>query len=250
MLTGRILAGWPYPRDFGLCFVLAFLAMAVSWVGLALTREPESAIVKPRTGLSHYLRELPSVVRGNQNYARFLVARSAANLGGMAGGFFMVFGASHFGMGGRHVGTLTAALVGAQAVMNFLWGLVADRRGHKTVLCGAAVSMALAALVSWMAPSPGWLLGTFVLFGISTSGDSVSSMNIILEFCEPEDRPTYIGLTNTLLAPGTALAPLLGGWLATWFGYRAMFVVALLVASVGAASLGLWVREPRRLADG
>jgi MFS family permease len=133
--------------------------------------------------------------------------------------------------------------------MNFPWGLVADRRGHKAVLCGAAVSMALAALVSWMASSPGWLLGTFVLLGISTSGDSVSSMNIIQEFCEPEDRPTYIGLTNTLLVPGTALAPLLGGWLATWVGYRAMFVVALLVASVGAALLGLWVREPRRLAD-
>jgi hypothetical protein len=33
------------------------------------------------------------------------------------------------------------------------------------------------------------------------SADSVSRMNIILEFCAPEDQPTYIGLTNTLLAP-------------------------------------------------
>jgi MFS family permease len=164
----------------------------------------------------------------------------------MAGGFFMVFGASQFGIVGREVGTLTAVLVGAQAVMNFLWGLVADRRGHKAVLCGAAFSMALAALVGWTASSSAFLVATFGLLGVSTSGDSVSGINIILEFCEPEDRPTYIGLTNTLLAPGTALSPLLGGWLATWAGYRGMFVAALLIASMGGALLALWVREPRR----
>jgi MFS family permease len=246
MLTGRILSDWPYPRNFGLCFSLAFVAMVISWVGLALNREPESLTVKPPTDLTRYLRRLPSVLRRDRNYARFLLARSIANLGGMAGGFFMVFGASQFGIVGREVGTLTAVLVGAQAVMNFLWGLVADRRGHKAVLCGAAFSMALAALVGWTASSSAFLVATFGLLGVSTSGDSVSGINIILEFCEPEDRPTYIGLTNTLLAPGTALSPLLGGWLATWAGYRGMFVAALLIASMGGALLALWVREPRR----
>ena len=73
------------------------------------------------------------------------------------------------------------------------------------------------------------------------AGDSVSGMNIILEFCAPEDRPTYIGLTNTLLAP------LFGGWLATWAGYREMFVVALVVAALGGGLLTLWVREPRHV---
>jgi MFS family permease len=247
MLTGRILADWPYPRNFSLCFSLAFAAMVLSWLGLALNREPESPTVKVRTPLSHYLRQLPMVLRRDRNYARFLLARSVANLGGMAGGFFMVFGASRFAVGGREVGTLTAVLVGAQAAMNFLWGLMGDRRGHKAVLCGAAFSMALAALVSWMATSPTWLWATFALLGVSTSGDSVSGMNIILEFCGPEDRPTYIGLTNTLLAPGTALSPLLGGWLATWAGYRGMFVIASLTASIGGALLALWVREPRSL---
>jgi MFS family permease len=100
MFTGRILAGWPYPRNFGLCFILAFVAMIISWLGLALTREPDSLVVKPRAKLSRYLRQLPGVVRRDRNYGRFLLVRSVANLGGMAGGFFMVFGASHFAMGG------------------------------------------------------------------------------------------------------------------------------------------------------
>jgi MFS family permease len=50
-----------------------------------------------------------------------------------------------------------------------------------------------------------------------------------------------------LLAPVKALAPLLGGWLATWAGYQEMFVVALVVAALGGALLTLWVREPRHI---
>jgi len=247
MLAGRILADRPYPRNFGLCFSLAFAAMVISWVGLALNREPESPTVKARTSLGHYLGQLPTVVRRDRNYARFLVSRSIANLGGMAGGFFMVYGASRFAIGGKEVGTLTAVLVGTQAVMNLLWGTVGYRRGHKAVLCGAAFSMALAAIATRMASSPAWLLATFALLGASMAGDSISGMNIILEFCASEDRPTYIGLTNTLLAPVRTLAPLLGGWLAIGVGYKGMFTVALLVTTLGGTLLALWVQEPRHI---
>jgi len=44
------------------------------------------------------------------------------------------------------------------------------------------------------------------------------------------------------------LAPILGGWLATVFGFPVLFVVAALIASGGALLLALWVREPRGMA--
>ena len=154
----------------------------------------------------------------------------------------------------EQVGVLTAILVGSQAVMNVLWGVVADRKGHKVVLCGAALFMALAAMAASAATGLGaadvaglsiaWLVATFALLGASMSGNAVSRMNIILEFCAPEDRPTYIGLTNTLLAPAM-LAPVIGGWLATWAGYRGMFAVSVALSLLGGALLAWWVREPR-----
>ena len=81
---------------------------------------------------------------------------------------------------------------------------------------------------------------------MSVSANSVSRMNIILEFCAPGDCPTYIGLTNTLLAPGM-LAPVLGGWLATWAGYRGLFAVAMGFCVLGGLLLAFWVREPRHV---
>jgi MFS family permease len=116
--------------------------------------------------------------------------------------------------------------------------------GHKVVLVGAAATMAAAAGVALWAPSLAGLWVAFGLLGLSLSAESVSHMNIILEFCAPEDRPTYIGLTNTLLAPGM-LAPVLGGWLATWAGYRGLFVAAIVCSLLGGLALAAWVREPR-----
>jgi MFS family permease len=244
-LSERILEGWPYPRNYGWCFM--FVSVAVSWVGLSLTREPASPTLKPRTSQRHYLRQLPVLLRRDSNYVRFLIGRTVANLGTMAVGFVMVYSKENIPGALEQVGTLTAILVGSQAVMNLLWGVVSDRRGHKVVLCGAVLTMALAIVAAWTSQSIGWLWVTFGLLGISLSADNVSKMNIILEFCAPEDHPTYIGLTNTLLAPGM-LAPVIGGWLATWAGYRGMFAVAILFSVLGGALLALWVREPRHVA--
>jgi MFS family permease len=246
VLAERILAAWPFPRNYALCFVLAFVSVTISFAGLSLTREPPSSTVKLRTSSGHYLRQLPTLLRRDGNYARFLVSRFVASFGAMAGGFFMVYGKEHVPGALGQVGLLTAVLVGSQAVMNLLWGVIGDRRGHKAVLCGAALSMALATGVAWASRSPAWLWATFALLGASTSADHVSRMNIILEFCAPEDRPTYIGLTNTLLAPAM-LSPVVGGWLAARIGYGGMFGLSAAISVLGATMLALWVREPRHV---
>jgi MFS family permease len=249
-LSGRLLANWPFPQNYGYSFLLAFLFVAISWLGLAANREPASPTLKPRTSLSSYLQRLPKVLRRDSNYLRFLVSRSVSNLGTMAAGFFMVYGKENIEGALEQVGTLTAILVGTQAVMNLAWGLLADRKGHKIVLCGGAGAMGLTAVIGWLASSPAWLWATFAALGIATSAESVSQMNIILEFCAPEDRPTYIGLTNTLLAPAQTLGPILGGALATWLTYRGMFALAALLSILGAVLLIVWVREPRDVPRG
>jgi MFS family permease len=136
-------------------------------------------------------------------------------------------------------------LIASQAVMNLVWGLLADRKGHKAVLASAAFALALAPLVAWWAPSAAWLGLTFFLLGAYVAGDHVSGLIIILEFCSPDDRPTYIGLTNTLLAPMVVLAPIIGGWLATTAGYSALLFTAMTIAAIGGLLMVFWVREPR-----
>jgi MFS family permease len=247
-LAGQILSTWVYPQNFAIAFVLAFVLQIISWVALTFNREPDSLTVKRGLGLGDYLRSLPHIVRRDRGYLRYLGARSVVLLGSMATGFYMVYGAERFGVAERDVGLVTALLVGSQAVSNLVWGIVADRIGHKRVLIGEAVCVALAAAVASFAVSPVWLWVTFILMGISVAASGVSALTIVLEFSGPEERPTYIGLTNTLLAPVAVLAPIFGGWLAGWRGYETMFLVAGLLALLGAILMAGWVREPRERA--
>jgi MFS family permease len=249
-LAGRILVEWAYPRNFAICFFLCFAALMVSWLGLVLNREPDSLSIKTGTPLIAYLKQLPSVLRRDSNYLHFLITRAVASLGTMAAGFYIVYGSERWGISGGEVGVLTAILTGSQAIMNVLWGLAGDCRGHKLVLCAGYLTVAAAAIVASAASSVQWLWLTFAFLGAATAANNVSSVNIILEFCAPEDRPTYIGLTNTILTPVAVFAPLLGGALATLAGYRGMFVVAAAGGLLSAVLMAVWVREPRRLRTG
>ncbi len=246
-LAGRILDRYPFPDAFAYLFLLAFVAGAISWIGLALNREPENVVVKSRIKLRSYLRRLPAVLHRDHNFRRFLIARSVVNLGTMAVGFFAVYSVERYGLAGGEVGLLTAILAASQALFNPLWGMVADRLGHKTTLCIVAFGTGLATLVTWLAPAGAWMRLAFALLGISMASDSVSRMNIVFEFCAPEDRPTYVGLANTLLAPTKTLAPIVGGWMAQVSGYRLLFLVAVLVSLFGGLLMAMIVHEPRRV---
>jgi len=245
VVIGFVLERWRYPQGFALLFGLAFCAMAISWAGLALNREPANPSVRARASLTNYLRRLPATLRADRNFTRYIGAMAVARVGTMGGGFYLVYGADRFQIGGGEVGLLTGVLIGCQALLNPLWGLIGDRYGHKLVLVGGALALALAAATASLAPAWPWLVLVFALIGAFLSADTASFLTIIPEFCADEDRPTYIGLTNTLLAPVTALAPLLGGWLAVQLGYTPMFALAGLLAGLGAGLLAGHVREPR-----
>jgi MFS family permease len=247
LLAGHLLETQPYPRNFALCFILAAIAVFISWLGLAAHKEPPDLVIKPKTPMMRFFASLPGLVRGDPNYGRFLVARAVAVLGSMAMSFFIVDGALRFDLTGREVGLLTATISVFTGVFYLIWGAIADRVGHKTVLCAGALTMAGASLTALVTPVLGGLYVAFGLIGATLSAEAISASNIILEFAPNEERPTYIGLTNTLLAPCRTLAPIVGGSLASIVGFPGLFVTAAALSIVGTVLMILRVREPRML---
>ncbi len=246
VIAGRILEALPFPTNFALCFVIASAAMVISWAGVSATREPPTEHPKAPTPLSVYLRQLPRVLRENRNYTRYLISQGLAALGSMGTGFLIVFGRERYGLTGAQVGTMTAMLVGSQAAANLMWGYLGDRIGHKAILAAGAFCVALAVTLTWVSGSVWGMAVAFALLGAGLAASSVSQMNIVLEFGLPQERPTYVGLTNTSLAPITMLAPLLGGWLVETAGYVPTFVAAATFAILGGSLLATWFKDPRR----
>ena len=245
--VGIILDDFGYPQNFATLFLIAAVFMGISWIGLALNREPESPVVKKQISQRRYFKQLPGILRENHNYRRFLLSYCINRLSLMGTSFFIVYGNDNFSLSGADVALLTAVLIGSEAVMQLALGWLGDRRGHKSNLTISGFAIGLAALVAITASDLFSLIPAFVLLGTALASDRISHLNIVLEFAVPEDQPTFIGLTNTLLAPVTFFAPIFGGWVATTFDYNSLFSLTMLCGIVGGALLALWVKEPRHI---
>lgn len=247
--VGRVLDIVDYPGRFALLFLVCGVIHAISWFSLSLTREPPSDVVKKAAPLRHYFRQLPTVLRGHANYRRFLIGYALLRLSMMSVSFFIVFGNINYELSGADIGLLNAIFIGTQAVMRLLFGWLGDRWGHKRNLVISAASMVLAAAFALSSSDVAGLIPAFVCLACAISSDMVSHFNIVLEFADPADQPTYIGLTNTLMAPFTFIGPIFAGWIAKDFNINLLFLVSLAFGILGAALLLWWVREPRQAND-
>ncbi len=242
--VGQILDAYAYPGNFTLLFLIASIPLTISWCALALTREPASDDVKRAVPLRHYFRRLPAVLRGHTNYRRFLFAYALLKLSAMAIGFYIIFADRNYSLSGAEIGLLNAIFIGSQALMRLCFGWLGDRWGHKRNLMISAGFMALAALFVLTSSSLLTLAPAFFCLACAISSDSVSHLSIVLEFADPADQPTYIGLTNTLIAPVTFAGPVVAGAIAA-DDISALFVVTLAFGIAAAALLRFWVHEPR-----
>ena len=247
LFAGIALGQVAYPLNFTTLFLITAIIMSFSWISLAFTREPENTSVKKRIPMQHYFKQLPAIIRRNHNYRRFMISYSISRLSMMAVGFYIVFGDEKFNLSGTDIGTLTAVLIASQAMMQLTLGWLGDQKGHKLNLIISAFALALAAIFAMLATDMPTLILAFILLGTAIASDNISKFNIILEFSPDEDQPTYIGLTNTLLAPITFLAPIIGGLIATTFNFQEMFIVSMVSGIVGGLLLIFWVQEPRHI---
>jgi MFS family permease len=243
-LSTWLLGNLPWSQNFVLIFTVAASAITVSWIALALAREPEQAADAPRKSNRQFLAELPSIVRRDHNFRRFLVARSLLALGGLGTGFITVSAIHRWGIADGVVGIYTALSMIGQTAGTLVFGFLSDRYGHKLSLEIGALTSAIAFLLALLAPSPGWIFAVFFLLGITISAMLVSGIMVNLEFSVPERRPTYVGLANTTAGITSIVAPLLGAWLAS-SSYQWLFGVGAAINLVALIALHWWVKEPR-----
>jgi MFS family permease len=247
VLAGYILNRMEVSAGFGLCFFIAAGALAISYIALAQTREPEH-VPAPIASDSHgFWNGLGVILRGDFNFRWFLVGRVFSQFATMAGAFFTVYAVSQLKVSELEAGWMTGLYMGTQIVVNPLMGWLGDHWSNRGGIEIGLIAATLSALLAWWAPGPAWFYLVFILAGVAGVGIWTLSLSMILEFGSEVQRPAYIGLGNTLVAPANILAPLLGGWLADIAGYQATFLVSALGGLAALVVFHILVRDPRKL---
>jgi MFS family permease len=245
--TTYLLAAFPEPQSYGLCFLAGSACLAGSYLALAAAREPAADSLRAPVPLGTYLGRIPALLRRDRNLVWFLVARGASTVGAMATGFYTVHALRAFGAPDWQVGVFTTLFLAGQMAANLTLGWLADRAGHRVVLALGVGALAAANVAALATTAAGPFGVAFLLAGVHHATISLSARTILLEFTDdPDERPTYVGLANTALAPLAFTAPLAAGLMADRLGLPVVFALSAAVSLVALALLLARVREPRR----
>jgi MFS family permease len=247
-VTAYVLGALSGPRAYGVCFLIAAFFMGLSYVALALVDEPAGAPAAPPVRIATYLRQVPARLRDDPNFTWFLVARALAVVAAMAHAFYTVYALRRLDAALWQVGVFTTVLFAGQIVGNVAFGWLADRAGNRVVIIAGVLVTVVANVVALTTGLPAYTV-VFAFAGLQMASVSVANQNVLLEFAPSvEERPTYIGVGNTLMAPVAFLSPLAAGTLADTVSFGAVFVVAALFGGLALVVLAARVRDPRHVA--
>jgi MFS family permease len=250
ILAGLILSSYWYPLDFTLCFLLAGIAMVISFIFLAMTKEEKTTYSQPSTENNQQFRQkLRIILRKDRDFRWYLVARTLTQFATMGFAFYTIYAVKEFGVDERLIGVLTGILLFTEVIMNPIMGWIGDRRGHLITIQMGMVATIASVLLAWGAQNVLWFFPVFILAGIANIAAWVVPLSMTLEFGSESQRPTYIGLANTLIAPSTFLAPVLAGWLIDKTTYQVAFLAAALAGVATLVVLLIGVTDPRKRVD-
>lgn len=244
--AGYLLTYLASPWNFAVCFLLASIFFALSWIALALTREPEDTEKVIPEEKTHFWDDSKKILRKDANFNWFLVARSLSQFATMGFSFYIIYALRHFNMDMVTAGYLTATLTISQTIANIGMGWIGDKIGHRAMLILGAFAAMLSAILAWNATSIAWFYPIFLLTGLANVSIWTIGMAMTVGFGNESERPMYIGLSQTLTAPATIFAPVIGGFIVDAAGFIPTFTISTILSAVMIGVLLFLVKDPRK----
>jgi MFS family permease len=246
IIAGYLLDYLDSPLDFAACFFISSIFFALSWFALALTREPEDTEKVIPEKKTHFWDDSKKILRKDANFNWFLAARFLSQFATMGFSFYIIYALRKFNMNEVTAGYFIATFTIAQTVANMGMGWIGDKIGHRAMLILGAVAALLSAVLAWNAASLAWFYPIFILSGIANVSIWTIGMTMTVDFGAESERPIYIGLSQTLTAPATILAPLVGGFIVDAAGFIPTFIISTALSVVMIVILVFMVKDPRR----
>lgn len=138
--------------------------------------------------------------------------------------------------------TLTAYMVGF-ALGQLLHGPLADSFGRRPVLLMGTLCFTFASVLSAIVPSVDLLIWTRIAQGFSGAAAAVVIQAIVRDMFEKEEFARTMSFIVLVMTLAPLVAPLAGGYMAIWFGWRSIFWLIALIAVLVIIAIVLKIPE-------
>ena len=241
---------------FVVIFLIAFVARTVSVYHLTFLHEMPPTTTAPDMHIEHWWRTLLST--GAIGFSVYVALMNAAV--GISSPFFTVYMLRDLGLSYFEFTVLSGTSVLVQFLMLTTWGRVADIYGNRLILIVTSISLPIVPSI-WLLSDDFWALVLFqALSGLSWSGFTLSSGNLLYELVPQTRRAAYVAFHNVGTAAGVFGGAMLGSLLQVVLPPRAVllgdsgvltsllyvFVISGFARAIVAALLARRVRELRK----
>lgn len=131
------------------------------------------------------------------------------------------------------------------AVAQLIYGPLADRFGRRPVIFGGLAVYCAATVLCLFAPTIEVLLLGRLLQAVGGCAGPVIGRAIVRDRFAPKEAAAVIGYLASAMALAPMIAPLFGGYLTVWFGWRATFAALLLYGLGVTLAIALALPETR-----
>lgn len=252
MLSER---GPGFPDNYAMLFFLGFVMLIGSLVAVIWMVEEKGASASQMPGWGEFLPQLWHVLKSDRVYRRYIITRQIYGLSALSTPFYMVYALERLGLPARVAGRYTSIGVVGGVLAAVLFGWLNERYGSKRVIMLSIILATMMPVFALLAPvlfsNPVWLAWgyglVFFLSSATMSSMMPGWMTFVLELAPEVERPTYVGLTNTINGI-SMLFSAVGGLILQWSGnnYTLLFGITT-VGLLLAWPLPFGMLEPRSM---
>ena len=138
--------------------------------------------------------------------------------------------------------TSTGYLIAVASLLVFA-GRLGDRYGHRRLFALGMLGFGAASAGIGFAPGVGWVIGLRIVQGVFGALLQPATLGMLRAAYPPERLGMPIALRTSAIGVAAAAGPLVGGALATAFGWRSVFFLNV-VPALALGALALAVRTP------
>ncbi|TBL79028.1 MFS transporter [Paenibacillus thalictri] len=233
-LCGVLLTKVPFPYNYTVIFAAGVALLLLDVLMFRLMKEHEAdEVAKVNFNYFQYFKAVPLMFREFPQYKRTVAGFAFIVASHSALAYYTLYAVRTFEAGSTTIALFTAITGLANIAGSVIFGIMADRIGHRHVLMAAAIAGGLGSLLIVSFHGLWSVYAAFALTNICIIGYNLSGSVFILEQIPRSRLPMAISI-NSMFSLCTSSVVLIGSsWVADYLSFQAVFLFTGLCGIAG-----------------